>query len=87
MGKSKLADAFGKECPMINFVLRDVDDKGYPPPDTEILVLTRMERPHKFTSIIQNSPKKKKKHMEISEIPIKVSGRNDKDSTSKNALH
>jgi len=37
MGKSRLADAFGQLCPMINFVLRDAETSGFPPPDEEIL--------------------------------------------------
>lgn len=35
MGKLRLADAFGKSCLTINFILRE--DDGYPPDDTEIL--------------------------------------------------
>ena len=41
MGKSRLADAFGKACPMINFVLREEEDLGYPPADTEVLSFMR----------------------------------------------
>lgn len=37
MGKSRLADAFGKDCPMINFVLREEGTLGYPPADGEVL--------------------------------------------------
>ena len=37
MGKSRLADAFGRYCPMINFVLREEGTTGYPPPDGEVL--------------------------------------------------
>jgi hypothetical protein len=37
MGKSRLADAFGEECPMINFVLREEGTFGYPPADSEVL--------------------------------------------------
>jgi hypothetical protein len=37
MGKSRLADAFGKECPMINFILREEGTLGYPPADGEVL--------------------------------------------------
>ncbi|KAI9769305.1 MAG: hypothetical protein M1839_003756 [Geoglossum umbratile] len=36
MGKSRLADTFGRFCPMINFILRE-QGEGYPPPDSEIL--------------------------------------------------
>src|SRR4051812_4381709 len=36
MGKSRLADAFGQTCPMINFILRDYKaNTGFPPTDTE----------------------------------------------------
>src|SRR5262249_47969551 len=42
MGKSRLADAFGETCPMINFVLRDKGTTGYPPTDSEVLSFTRM---------------------------------------------
>jgi hypothetical protein len=37
MGKSRLADAFGEECPMINFILREEGTLGYPPADSEVL--------------------------------------------------
>ena len=37
MGKSRLADAFGKECPMVNFVLREERTLDYPPADSEVL--------------------------------------------------
>jgi hypothetical protein len=36
MGKSRLADVFGEECPMINFILHDESSLGYPPPDGEV---------------------------------------------------
>jgi hypothetical protein len=36
MGKSRLADAFGEYCPMINFILREKGTVGYPPADAEI---------------------------------------------------
>jgi hypothetical protein len=65
MGKSKLADAFGKECPMINFVLRDIKDMGYPPPDTEILSFTRMAQPQAFSSMIYKSPERNDKYSTI----------------------
>ena len=75
MGKSKLADAFGKECPMINFVLRDVDDKGYPPPDTEILNFTRMAQSQVFRSIIYKSPQKNVKYLNIDHEKLTGSAR------------
>ncbi|KIX08960.1 uncharacterized protein Z518_00038 [Rhinocladiella mackenziei CBS 650.93] len=41
MGKSRLADAFGQRCPMINFILRESGTSGFPPPDEEILLFLR----------------------------------------------
>jgi hypothetical protein len=41
MGKSRLADAFGQECPMVNFVLREKESLGYPPADREVLLFMR----------------------------------------------
>ncbi|KIX09491.1 uncharacterized protein Z518_00571 [Rhinocladiella mackenziei CBS 650.93] len=41
MGKSRLADAFGQCCPMINFILRESGTSGFPPPDEEILLFLR----------------------------------------------
>jgi hypothetical protein len=41
MGKSRLADAFGQGCPMINYVLREKGTLGFPPPDDEILSFMR----------------------------------------------
>ncbi|KIW99997.1 uncharacterized protein Z518_10925 [Rhinocladiella mackenziei CBS 650.93] len=41
MGKSRLADAFGQRCPMINFILRESGTSGFPPPDDEILLFLR----------------------------------------------
>jgi len=45
MGKSRLADAFGQHCPMINFILRDSGTSGFPPPDDEILSFLREKPP------------------------------------------
>ncbi|KIX02497.1 uncharacterized protein Z518_08438 [Rhinocladiella mackenziei CBS 650.93] len=45
MGKSRLADAFGQLCPMINFVLREPGTTGFPPPDGEILSFLRDKPP------------------------------------------
>ncbi|KIX07986.1 uncharacterized protein Z518_02640 [Rhinocladiella mackenziei CBS 650.93] len=44
-GKSRLADAFGQLCPMINFILREPGTSGFPPPDKEILSFLREKRP------------------------------------------
>jgi hypothetical protein len=48
MGKSRLADAFGKECPMVNFVLREEGTLGYPPPDGEVLSFMRARLPERY---------------------------------------
>jgi hypothetical protein len=45
MGKSRLADAFGQSCPMINFILRDYGTAGFPPSDEEILSFLREHPP------------------------------------------
>ncbi|KIX01890.1 uncharacterized protein Z518_07829 [Rhinocladiella mackenziei CBS 650.93] len=45
MGKSRLADTFGQSCPMINFILRESGDSGFPPPDGEILSFLRDKPP------------------------------------------
>jgi hypothetical protein len=45
MGKSRLADAFGQHCPMINFILRDYGTSGFPPPDEDILSFLRHDPP------------------------------------------
>jgi hypothetical protein len=44
MGKSRLADAFGQGCPMINYVVREKGSAGFPLADDEILSFMR-ERP------------------------------------------
>lgn len=45
-GKSRLADSFGRNCLMINFVLREKGTAGFPPPDDEIREFLREERPY-----------------------------------------
>jgi len=45
MGKSRLADAFGQLCPMINFIFREPGTSGFPPPDKEILSFLQDEPP------------------------------------------
>src|SRR5213082_582390 len=57
MGKSRLADAFGQNCPMINFVLRN-DDKGYPPSDVEILQFMLCPPPVYLSGMLHESPEK-----------------------------
>ncbi|KAH0558650.1 hypothetical protein GP486_004697 [Trichoglossum hirsutum] len=59
MGKSRLADTFGRTCPMINFVLRDTED-GYPPGDEEIVSFARKELDDHDYKTIFDSPLKKK---------------------------
>ena len=44
MGKSRLVDAFGQKCPMINFILREKETTGFPPGDDDILSFLR-EKP------------------------------------------
>jgi hypothetical protein len=45
MGKSRLVDSFGQECPMINFILREEEATGFPPADPEILSFLRKKPP------------------------------------------
>jgi hypothetical protein len=59
MGKSRLADAFGKTCPMINFVLREQGTHGFPPTDGEILSFVRMPLSMGHREVMANSPSKK----------------------------
>jgi hypothetical protein len=60
MGKSRLADAFGKECPMVNFVLREKGSVGYPPPDKEVLSFMRKKLSAQNQEKILISPRGKK---------------------------
>jgi hypothetical protein len=60
MGKSRLADAFGKECPMVNFVLREEGTVGYPPADNEVLSFMRKKLSVQDQENIMKSPKKEK---------------------------
>lgn len=61
-GKSRLADSFGRNCLMINFVLREEDSTGFPPPDGEIREFLREERPYAGFDLAQKilSPEKDK---------------------------
>lgn len=59
MGKSRLVDAFGEECPMINLVLRKEGSTGYPPPDSEIVSLVTRQAVETQQSVIDNSPSSK----------------------------
>jgi hypothetical protein len=60
MGKSRLADVFGKECPMVNFVLREEGSVGYPPPDKEVLSFLRKKLSAQNQEKILKSQKRKK---------------------------
>jgi hypothetical protein len=57
MGKSRLADVFGEECPMINFVLREEGTLGYPPADSEVLSFM-CKRPSEEEKMTINTPTK-----------------------------
>ena len=59
MGKSRLADAFGEECPMINFVLREDGTRGYPPADSEVLSFMCKRPSEEDKMKITNTPTKK----------------------------
>ncbi|KAI9779500.1 MAG: hypothetical protein M1839_007308 [Geoglossum umbratile] len=58
MGKSRLADSFGRICPMISFVLREHGD-GYPPPDHQVRDFMRHMVPTGIRKIATESPLKK----------------------------
>jgi hypothetical protein len=58
MGKSRLADTFGRTCPMISFTLRE-SLNGYPPRDEEILSFTRKQLSSDDYEKIILSPSKK----------------------------
>jgi hypothetical protein len=58
MGKSRLADAFGLECPMVNFVLREEGTLGYPPADSEVLSFMRKTLSEQAEKKITESPEK-----------------------------
>jgi hypothetical protein len=59
LGKSRLADTFGKSCPMINFILREDGTRGYPPADSEILKFVLSELPEDCRRLIFNSPSRR----------------------------
>jgi hypothetical protein len=58
MGKSRLADSFGRICPMINFVLRENGD-GYPMPDHQVRDFMCGVVPNILREIVTRSPLKK----------------------------
>ena len=60
MGKSRLADSFGRVCPMINFVLREKGD-GYPPSDRQVEQFMRQPIPHNIRQVAFDSPSKNKR--------------------------
>ena len=57
MGKSRLADAFGEYCPMINFVLREEGTIGYPPADGKVLSFMLKNPSKEIKKEINDSPK------------------------------
>ncbi|KAI9763099.1 MAG: hypothetical protein M1840_000911 [Geoglossum simile] len=59
LGKSRLADTFGKSCPMINFILREDGTRGYPPADSEILRFILSELPEVCHKSIFTSPSRR----------------------------
>ena len=59
MGKSRLADAFGEECPMVNFVLREEGTLGYPPADSEVLSFMCKRLSEQDKEKITDTPTKK----------------------------
>jgi hypothetical protein len=68
MGKSRLADAFGHGCPMINYVLREKGTLGFPPADDAILSFMRKHPSNDQERVLVESPKSlpsKKKWMDI----------------------
>jgi hypothetical protein len=69
MGKSRLADAFGEECPMINFVLREEGTPGYPPADSEVLSFM-CKRPSEEEKMKINAPTKSSRISETKEAEI-----------------
>lgn len=54
MDKSRLADAFGKSCLMINFMF--CKDDGYSPIDTKILQFMLSEPPDKVKDFVNKLP-------------------------------
>jgi hypothetical protein len=72
MGKSRLADAFGKDCPMVNFVLREEGTFGYPPTDSEVLSFMRKRPSEDHQKKIRDTPTRKRiSSMRISEEDMK----------------
>jgi hypothetical protein len=59
MGKSRLADAFGQGCPMINYVLREERTMGFPPADNDILSFMRGHPSENQAGHFTLSPEKK----------------------------
>ncbi|KAI9763810.1 MAG: hypothetical protein M1840_009064 [Geoglossum simile] len=58
VGKSRLADSFGRICPMISFVLRGEGD-GYPPPDHQVRNFMCQAVPNMVRKVATVSPLKK----------------------------
>ena len=56
MGKSRLADSFGKTCPMINFTLGERGTRGFPTEDHRIRVFLRSLPPMWYPQIMETGP-------------------------------
>jgi hypothetical protein len=69
MGKSRLTDAFGEECPMINFVLREEGTPGYPPADSEVLSFMCKRLSEEDKMKITNTPTKLSSNRVLEEDP------------------
>jgi hypothetical protein len=68
MGKSRLADAFGQECPMVNFVLREGGTPGYPPADSEVLSFMCKRLSVQDKTKITDTPTKKLSSKRVSAV-------------------
>jgi hypothetical protein len=58
VGKSRLADTFGRDCLMINYVLREKGAAGFPPPDDDILSFMQMCPQQEHETTLSASPNK-----------------------------
>ncbi|KAK2813657.1 hypothetical protein FQN50_000055 [Emmonsiellopsis sp. PD_5] len=71
MGKSRLADAFGQETPMISFVLRDENSTGYPLSDMEVVSFIRQQPTDNQRSNLTSSPSSTSRRLqENSSLPV-----------------
>jgi hypothetical protein len=58
VGKSRLADTFGRGCLMINYVLREKGAAGFPPADDDILSFMQMCPQQEQEETLSASPKR-----------------------------